>query len=107
MISLAKTILYMAAFTQLFDAGRNIAAGLLRGYGDTKSSMYTSLTSCWIIGLPLAILFAFGLHFGAIGLRLGIMFGILFGCIHLMSRLNKINKKPFVSPFYHNKTEVI
>jgi MATE family multidrug resistance protein len=107
MVSLTRIILFIAAFTQLFDAGRNIAAGLLRGYGDTKSSMYTSLISCWLIGLPLAIFFAFGFQLGAPGLRLGIMFGILFGCMHLMTRLNKINKKPFVSPFYHNKTEVI
>lgn len=107
MAYLARIILYMAAFTQLFDAGRNIAAGLLRGYGDTKSSMYTSLTSCWVIGLPLAIFFAFGLHLYVIGLRLGIMFGILFGCIHLMNRLNKMNKQPFVSPFYPNNTEAV
>ena len=103
MVSLTRTILSIAAFTQLFDAGRNISAGLLRGYGDTKSSMWTSLISCWVIGLPLAILLAFGLHLGAIGLRLGIMFGILFGCIHLIRRLNTINKIPFVYPFYHNK----
>lgn len=107
MLSLARTILYIAAFTQLFDAGRNIAAGLLRGYGDTKSSMWTSLISCWIIGLPLAILFAFVLHFDAVGLRLGIMFGILFGCIHLMSRLNKIIKTPVVSVLYKNQTEAV
>jgi MATE family multidrug resistance protein len=101
-VSLARTILYIAAFTQLFDAGRNISAGLLRGFGDTKSSMWTSLISCWVIGLPLAILFAFGLHFDAIGLRIGIMFGIVFGCIHLINRLDKINNQPYISPFYHN-----
>lgn len=107
MLSLARTILYIAAFTQLFDAGRNIAAGLLRGYGDTKSSMWTSLISCWMIGLPLAILFAFVLHFDAVGLRLGMMFGILFGCIHLMSRINKINKTSVIPSLYKNQTEAL
>lgn len=107
MASLARTILYITAFTQLFDAGRNISAGLLRGYGDTKSSMWTSLTSCWLIGLPLAILFAFILHLNAVGLRLGIMFGISFGCFHLMNKLNKINKKPVVSALYQHSTEAV
>lgn len=107
MLSLTRTILCIAAFTQLFDAGRNIAAGLLRGYGDTKSSMWTSLISCWVAGLPLAILFAFVFHLGAAGLRLGIMFGISFGCIHLMNRLNKTNKAPVFSTLYHHKTEAV
>lgn len=107
MISLTRSILYIAAFTQIFDAGRNIAASLLRGYGDTKSSMWTSLISCWILGLPLAIMFGFFFHFGAIGLRLGIMFGLLFGCIHLMSRVLMINKTKNIAPLYPTKTEAL
>jgi multidrug resistance protein, MATE family len=107
MVSLTRAILFIAAFTQLFDAGRNIAASLLRGYGDTKSSMWTSLISCWILGLPLALMLGFFFHFGAIGLRLGIMFGLLFGCIHLMSRVFMINKTKIVAPLYPTKTEAL
>lgn len=91
-ISIAKNLLMIAAFTQIFDAGRNIAAGLLRGYGDTKTSMNTGFVSCWIIGLPLSLIFAFILNLGAMGLRLGMMVGILFGCIQLINRLIKMNK---------------
>lgn len=91
-ISIAKSLLMVAAFTQIFDAGRNIAAGLLRGYGDTKTSMWTGFISCWIIGLPLSLIFAFILNLGAMGLRLGMMVGILFGCIQLITRLIKMNK---------------
>lgn len=107
MVSLTRAILFIAAFTQLFDAGRNIAASLLRGYGDTKSSMWTSLISCWILGLPLALMLGFFFHFGAIGLRLGIMFGLLFGCIHLMSRVFMINKTKIIAPLYPTKTEAL
>lgn len=107
MASLARTILFIAAFTQIFDAGRNIAAGLLRGYGDTKSSMWTSLISCWILGLPLAILFGFFFHFGAAGLRLGIMLGLLFGCIHMMRRVFMINKMKIIAPIFSTKTEAL
>lgn len=107
MISLARTILFIAAFTQIFDAGRNIAAGLLRGYGDTKSSMWTSLISCWLLGLPLALMFGFFFHFGAIGLRLGIMLGLLFGCIYLMSRVFIFNKKKIIAPIFPIKKEAL
>lgn len=74
----------MAAFTQIFDALRNISAGILRGRGDTMSSMWTGLIACWIIGLPCALFCAFFLGFGAIGIRLGMMLGISIGAVHLL-----------------------
>ena len=92
-INLAKIILSITAFTQIFDSGRNIAAGLLRGFGDTKSSLKTGIVSCWIIGIPAAITLGFVLHLGAAGVRLGIMFGIFFGCINLILRFYTWNRK--------------
>ncbi|MBA2651635.1 MAG: hypothetical protein H0U73_05140 [Tatlockia sp.] len=99
-VLIAKNLLIIAAVTQFFDSGRNISAGLLRGYGDTKTSMWTGLVSCWVIGLPLAIAFAFSFHLGATGLRLGIMIGILYGCIQLISRLIKANQTNYFSVSY-------
>lgn len=93
MVSLAQAILMIAALTQVFDAGRHIAAGLLRGYGETKFSMWIGLVSCWVIGLPLAIGLAFIFDWGARGLKLGMMGGILFGCYQLMRRIDWMNKK--------------
>lgn len=86
-IYLTKIILAIAAFTQIFDSVRNIAAGLLRGLGDTKTSMLTSIISCWTIGIPAALLLGFIWHLGAPGIRLGMLLGILSGCIHLLYRL--------------------
>jgi len=91
-IYLTKTILSIAAFTQLFDGGRNVAAGLLRGSGDTKSSMWTGIVSCWFIGIPAAIVFGFLLHFGAPGIRFGMLLGILLGCINLVYRFYAMNR---------------
>lgn len=102
MLDLAKTLLAIAAFTQLFDAGRNIAAGLLRGLGDTKSSMWTSMISCWLIGIPASIILAFIFDLGAIGLRLGIMLGILVGSIHLVSRVYK-GKLSYTEKSFHTR----
>lgn len=94
-ITLTKIILSIAAFTQLFDSGRNIAAGLLRGLGDTKTSMWTGIVSCWMIGLPSAIIFGFILHLGAPGVRLGMMLGIMAGCVNLLYRFySKMTHKP-------------
>lgn len=85
-IKLATSFLAITGLTQIFDGGRNIAAGLLRGYGDTKSSMWTGIVSCWILGIPCAFLLAFICNLGAIGIRLGMMIGILIGCMILIFR---------------------
>lgn len=92
---LAKNLLILAAATQMFDAARNISSGLLRGFGDTKTSMWTGLISCWIIGIPMAVILAFIFHLNAVGLRLGMMLGILYGCIQLINRLVKMNKTDY------------
>jgi MATE family multidrug resistance protein len=102
-ITLAKIILSISAFTQIFDSGRNIAAGLLRGMGDTKSSMWTGIVSCWIIGIPAAIGFGFLLHFGAAGIRFGIMLGILIGCTNLIYRFYNLNTKAIGEQFAYAK----
>lgn len=96
-VYLAKNLLLISAVTHVFDAARNISSGLLRGYGDTKTSMWTGLVSCWMIGIPLAILFAFFFHLNAIGLRMGMMLGILYGCIQLINRLIKMNRVDFTT----------
>lgn len=93
--ALAKDFLILAAITQCFDSARNISSGLLRGYGDTKFSMQTGIISCWFIGIPLGVIFAFAFHFNGIGLRLGMMIGLLYGCVHLIYRLIRINAVDF------------
>lgn len=86
-LSVSTAFLYVAAVTQLFDAGRHISAGILRGTGDTQSSMRTSIFSCWILGLPLACLFGFGIQVSAIGVRVGMMLGIMSGCLLITARM--------------------
>lgn len=90
-LSLAQQLIAIAIMSQFFDSGRNIAAGLLRGYGDSKTSMWTSLISCWIIGLPLALVLAFVFHLGAVGLRLGMMIGIIYGCLQLLGKIKGLS----------------
>lgn len=84
-VSLAVKILSLAALTQIFDAGRNISAGILRGVGDSKSSMKSSFLSCWLIGLPLGSMLAFVNDYGAPGIRFGMMIGIMVGCYQLIT----------------------
>ncbi|MFE3196163.1 MATE family efflux transporter [Nocardia sp. NPDC059240] len=72
----AHTLLWVAIALQFFDAAQNIAVGLLRGLKDTKAGFRLSLVGYWGVGLPTALLFAFPLHLGAVGVWLGLTAGL-------------------------------
>ena len=65
-------LLPLAAAFQLFDGVQAVAAGVLRGAGDTRFPAVLALVAFWVIGVPLAAGFAFGLDLGARGLWLGL-----------------------------------
>lgn len=80
--TLHLTILIFAiiAFSQIFDAVRNILIGILRGLFDTRFPMIMSLLTILAIGMPLSYILAFPLNFGAVGFVIGGMVG-MFGCV--------------------------
>lgn len=86
------------AFTQIFDAIRNVLTGGLRGLLDTKFPMYVGLISIWLVGLPLGYLFAFTLHWGVVGVAIGSAIGITIGALILMLRWRVLSKK-YAQPF--------
>ena len=53
---------YIAAFIQAPLASSMVFAGALRGAGQTRFVMYTTIVGAWIIRLPFA--FIFGIHLG-------------------------------------------
>lgn len=97
-ISNAETVhwivlLFMVvAFSQIFDAVRNVTTGALRGLFDTRFPMWAGLFVIWIIGIPLAYCFGFILHWGVVGISAGSAIGMLVGAVavfirwHIMSR---------------------
>src|SRR4030095_11180370 len=66
-LALARPLLALGAAFQLFDALQIIAAGALRGAGDTRWPFLTSTGAAWVIRLPLAWLFAVTLGGGVVG----------------------------------------
>jgi len=88
-LDLTKIFLYITVCGQIFDVCRNITAGILRGFGDTQSSMWTSLFSFWIVGLPIGIILTLGYTQNGIGLKFGITLGIFLGAFMLIKRLSK------------------
>lgn len=71
-ISRASLILKMIAIIQPFQSSQLIYAGGLRGAGDTKWPLISTLAGIWFIRVTLAYLFINGLGYGLIGAWLAI-----------------------------------
>ncbi|CAM2962059.1 MATE family efflux transporter [Legionella worsleiensis] len=76
--------------TMYFDAVRNSFSAILRGVHDSQSPMKIGLLSLWCISLPCACFFAFGLHWGAIGLQSGFVSGFFVASLILRIKMHRI-----------------
>jgi MATE family multidrug resistance protein len=66
-VTLARPLLALGAFFQLFDALQIVAGGALRGAGDTRWPFLAQTLLAWFVRLPLAWLFAVTLGGGVLG----------------------------------------
>jgi len=71
------TLLFVAAFFQLFDGMQTVATGALRGAGDTRTPMFCHLFFYWLVGLPLGAYLCFRLGWGAPGLWTGLSVALI------------------------------
>lgn len=94
-ISIAVSLLLLAAIYQFSDGIQIAAAGALRGYMDTRFVSVVALVAYWGCGVGLGFLFTYGEHFmlGEEGFWIGIVCGLTAAAIMLGYRLNRISKQ--------------
>lgn len=85
--ALAAQLLIFALAYQLVDAWQVSAAGVLRGLQDTRGPMWITLFCYWGVALPLGIILARVLGYGAQGFWLGLVMGLGLASILLAWRL--------------------
>jgi len=73
----AVALVRIAAVFQLGDGAQVVAAGALRGAGDTRWPLLLNIVVHWCFALPVACTFAFVLHRGPVGLWYGLSAGLL------------------------------
>jgi len=83
-IQAASSLLFVAAFFQLFDGMQTVATGALRGAGDTRTPMLCHMFFYWAMGLPLGYHLCFGLGWGAAGLWTGLCLALILIGIALL-----------------------
>ena len=86
-------LLRIAAAFQLFDGIQSVAAGALRGAGDVRYSFLANAVAHWLVGLPSALVLAFGFGLGARGLWYGLTLGLVVIAVALTRRLVRISAR--------------
>ena len=92
-ISVASSLLIVAAFFQLSDGIQVVSLGALRGVRDVKIPTVITLIAYWVIGLPASYAFAFKLHLGILGIWYGLFLGLTAAAVLLFLRFNAVSKK--------------
>jgi MATE family multidrug resistance protein len=92
-IQMIGLLFVVVAFSQFFDAIRNVLTGALRGLLDTRFPMIIAIIAIWIIGIPSGYLLAFILNFGVVGIVIGPAVGLFLSALIMLLRWNQLTKK--------------
>lgn len=92
-VTIASSLLIVAAFFQLSDGVQVVGLGVLRGIKDVKLPTVVTLIAYWAIGLPMSYVFAFILDFGVMGIWYGLSIGLTITAVLLFIRFNYVSKR--------------
>jgi len=73
----------LLACSTILDGIQGVLSGIARGCGWQKLGAYANLGAYYVVGIPIAVILAFVLHFGGRGLWLGILCGLFAQAILL------------------------
>jgi multidrug resistance protein, MATE family len=86
-VAVAAALIPLAGIFQVFDGTQTVAAGILRGLGETRVAMLVNLLGYWCIGLPISYLCGIRLGRGPAGLWWGLVTGLAVVATVLLLRV--------------------
>jgi len=96
-IELAANIMLLATLYQFSDTVQVVSAGALRGYKDTKSILYITFVSYWLIGLTVGLILGITdwvvPKMGPYGFWIGFIAGLTTAAVLLAWRLSVIQRR--------------
>ena len=95
-ISIASSLLIIAALFQIFDGTQAVGIGILRGLTDVKGPTIITFIAYWIIGLPVGYILGFKFNLGVQGVWMGLMAGLITSAVLLTLRFNHKSKQRVV-----------
>jgi MATE family multidrug resistance protein len=97
-VVIARQLLLVAAFFQIFDGIQVTATGSLRGAGTTRASLLANLFGHWAIGLPIGLTLCFLLHWNAVGMWVGLITGLATVAVALLFVWKNKTRELLASP---------
>ena len=85
--AVAATLIPIAGVFQVFDGIQVVAAGILRGVGDTRAPMLINVLAFWLVGMPVSLWLGFRMNAGVAGLWWGFVAGLAAVAILLVLRV--------------------
>ena len=92
-ISIATSLIVIAAFFQLSDGVQVVGLGALRGMKDVKIPTIITLIAYWAVGLPMSYVFGFKMNLGVEGIWYGLSLGLTIAAVFLLWRFNYVSKR--------------
>lgn len=86
-IAVASLLIPIAGVFQVFDGLQVVAAGVLRGAGDTRASLIANVLGFWLAGMPVSLWLGFRLGGGVVGLWWGFVSGLAAVALFLVMRV--------------------
>jgi MATE family multidrug resistance protein len=93
-VSIASSLLLIAAVFQLADGTQAIALGILRGAEDVKIPTIITLVAYWLVALPSSYVLAFMFNMGINGIWYGLMIGLFVVSVSAILRFNRMSRFP-------------
>jgi MATE family multidrug resistance protein len=101
-VAIAAALIPIAGVFQVFDGLQVVAAGVLRGAGDTRGPMLINLLGYWVLGLPLSVYLGFVARLGPAGLWWGLVLGLaVVACallVRVRARLSRSQSRVVIDP---------
>lgn len=88
------TLLYIAAVFSVSDGTQAVAAGVLRGAGDTRWPFYANLAAHWLVAFPLALFLGHELGLGPTGYWWALTAGLTIVAVILVVRFWILTSRP-------------
>ncbi len=89
-LAIASGLIMLAAVFQLSDGVQVAAAGVLRGYKDTRATMVITTIAYWAVGFPLAYWLGIHLGYGAKAIWVGLIAGLSVAAVLLYWRFHRL-----------------
>jgi MATE family multidrug resistance protein len=93
-VAVAVSLIPIAGLFQVFDGLQVVAAGVLRGAGDTRAPLVANVIGFWLMGMPVSLWLGFRTGLGVVGLWWGFVAGLAAVAVFLVLRVGGLLSRP-------------